>query len=239
MLVLDWSAHSSGNSDAFTWTSTGRPFASDMRPLFQKYRQQGPADALVPMHPLGPVPEMVCFDPDKCRCLHYYTGDKPEDLQAPGAADGPRQHPKLFLRDDCPAHWNAAGCSYRRISPFIAWNTERTIRMSQHWPRGGLAAPCLITTYRCVVEICDKGIWNGTNSSRTRPEHGWFHALDPDTFPRPPGHSLPLCRDGGCMNYYKRPKACGCMRVPFDMFAPCDCTTGIGGRKEAKPPVWW
>jgi hypothetical protein len=236
VLVLDWSAHS-GDTDALTWTSTGRPFASDMRTLFQRYRQQGPADALVPMHSLSSLPEMVCFDPNKCRCLHYHTGDSREDLDAPGAADGARQHSKLFLPDDCPAHQHRPSASYTRTNPGLWWTFERTIRMRQHWPRGTLAAPCLVTTYRCTVNICDKGIWTSTSSFKSHPTHGWFHALDPDTFPRPPGHSLPLCKDMGCMNYYKRPKAFSCKYMPFDMFATCDCNEAAGGNKEAKLSV--
>jgi hypothetical protein len=227
VLVLDWSAHS-GGPDAFTWSSTGRPIASDMRTLFQKYRQQGPADALVPMHSLGSLPEMVCFDPNKCRCLHYHAGDSQEDWEAPGAADGARQQSKLFLRDDCPAHQHRPSASYTRTNPGLWWSSEWTIRMRQHWPRETLTAPCLITTYRFTVNICNNKKWTSTSSFKPHPTHAWFHALDPDTFPRPPGHSLPLCKDRGCMNYYKRPKAFSCKHVPFDMFAACDCNEAAG-----------
>jgi hypothetical protein len=100
--------------------------------------------------------------------------------------------------------------------------------MSQHWPRETLTAPCLITTYRFTVNICNNKKWTSTSSFKPHPTHAWFHALDPDTFPRPPGHSLPLCKDRGCMNYYKRPKAFSCKHVPFDMFAACDCNEAAG-----------
>jgi hypothetical protein len=74
ILTMEWSAHS--GVDAFSQTPGGRPPASEMRALFQSHRRRGQvADILLPMHPGGPLPEMICFDPNRCDCLDYGSGD--------------------------------------------------------------------------------------------------------------------------------------------------------------------
>ncbi|KAK4132659.1 hypothetical protein BT67DRAFT_75097 [Trichocladium antarcticum] len=224
VLSLEWSAHS-GDTDAFRWTAAGRPFASDLRTLFRKFRQQGPVEALTPMYPSGDLLEMVCFDPNKCRCLHY-QGNKQGDLEKWDMADGPQQGPKSFLCHDCPVdHRFSPG--YRRGLTWAIW-------MCQHWPKGPLAAPCLITTYRYRVKVCDKGILTDTGNPRAYPPHGWFHALDPDACPRPPGHLLPLCKERHCMNHYKRPRTYNHALQPVALYTPCDCNETASGKRPRK-----
>jgi len=44
----------------------------EMARLLAKFRQNNPpAEFILPQPGPGPLPEMRCFDPNKCRCLHY------------------------------------------------------------------------------------------------------------------------------------------------------------------------
>ncbi|KAK4038516.1 hypothetical protein C8A01DRAFT_17413 [Parachaetomium inaequale] len=214
VLVLEWAPHS--GVGAFVRGPHGRPLAAELRSLFQGYRQQGqPAEILMPAR-LGQLPEMVCFDPNTCRCLHYETGNSIDDPQGQRAADAADLG---FLSLDC------LGRHSHRNDIRLYGDCDRTVEMRQHWPRRGREPPpCLITTYRHRVVVCDDIMaWTtGPGGTKLHPTHEWFHAMDPDTYPRPLGHELPLCKDRGCMNYYKRPRMVSCIE-PRGMFSPCQC----------------
>lgn len=68
VLTLKWQPHSGFN--VFSITSNGRAPASEIRTMFQRYRQ-GAAEILFPSSPQLPFPEMACFRDTKCRCLDY------------------------------------------------------------------------------------------------------------------------------------------------------------------------
>ncbi len=110
--------------------------------------------------------------------------------------------------------------------------------MRQHWPpRGGGGEegseeegvkgrrPCLVTTYRRAVVVCD----NDSSRWTTRwdrpgavlpPTHDWFHAMGPDTYHRSRGVPKP-CRDAACINYYKRPKTVECDHAQANLHKDC------------------
>lgn len=86
----------------------------------------------------------------------------------------------------------------------------------RHWPRGVGSPACLIPTYRRRIPLLRMAKGNKVN-----PSHAWFHAMDPDTDARPRSPELPLCEDGGCTNYYKRPGAFHCDSSLTWLHSPC------------------
>lgn len=200
VLNLEWKPHS--GLHAFTLTPDGRAPASELRALFQRYRQ-GVADILLPSYPSNPLPEMACFGPTKCGCLHYEKGDN----KRPSAADL-SNHASFFFGDD-----RTCGCrgghKYNRDHGY-GQNGQR-IDMGKHWPMGTCNSVCLVTTYQRDVLVCHK-----IDRNKIKPTHEWFHAMDPETYPRRrANYGLPLCKDKGCMNYYRRPKFFKCSYEDF------------------------
>lgn len=83
--------------------------------------------------------------------------------------------------------------------------------MGKHWPMGMCKSVCLVTTYQRDVLVCHK-----IDRNKIKPAHEWFHAMDPETYPRrKANYGLPLCKDKGCMNYYRRPKFFECSYEDF------------------------
>ncbi|KAI6091059.1 hypothetical protein F4821DRAFT_227378 [Hypoxylon rubiginosum] len=56
----------------------------------------------------------------------------------------------------------------------------------------------------------DIAVYSKKDGTFVNPTHAWLHAMDPDTFERPT-RDIPLCKNGGCMNYYRRPKSSDCV----------------------------
>jgi hypothetical protein len=210
MLTLEWKAHS--GIDAFTRTPDGRLPASELRALFEGYRQRGQiAEIMVPMHPSGPLPEMVCFDPNECSCLQYETGSAIPCSSL--GEDVPVKHHKFST---CrPGRFREATHAYRRITALHS-ESGQGVWMSQHWP-GDDSGPCLVTTYWRMVFVCDK------DDGSLCPSHRWFHAMHPDSYSHPLGQELPRGENKKCMNYYNRPGTYHCLLEPAFMFSPCVC----------------
>ncbi|KAK0655468.1 hypothetical protein B0T16DRAFT_487004 [Cercophora newfieldiana] len=59
----------------------------EMARLLKRFRHGSPAEFIVPQSTLGSLPEMRCFDPNRCRCLHYAG----KDDTPKGWLLGPRQ----------------------------------------------------------------------------------------------------------------------------------------------------
>src|SRR6266566_1788962 len=187
VLNLEWAPHS--GFDAFTRTPEARIPASELRAMFQRYRL-GPASRLFPSYPLGSLPEMTCFTPTKCDCVHYETGDI-------------KRSPKVGY---CDGHY-----CYRQHGK---GKNGQIVRMRIHSPKGVNTflslkhvenSTCLVTTYQYDILVCKK-----TDSNKVKPTHEWLHAMDPDTYSHPhASHFLPLCKDKACINYYRRPKKSG------------------------------
>ncbi|KAH6889262.1 hypothetical protein B0T10DRAFT_548663 [Thelonectria olida] len=58
--------------------ATVKPVKFTSSNLFFKRYRQGLADIISPSYPPNPLPEMCCFDPGKCCCVYYETGDSKE-----------------------------------------------------------------------------------------------------------------------------------------------------------------
>ncbi|KAK1764297.1 hypothetical protein QBC33DRAFT_580506 [Phialemonium atrogriseum] len=131
VLSLEWKPHS--GLDAFTRAPDGRARPAELRALFQRYRQ-GPASILLSSYPSNPLPEMICFDTSKCRCLHYKMGNN----KRPSAAGRGTKHGSFF-RNDWPRGCPTCHCH---------------LSMSGH----RLSAPCL------VCDKTDRGKINPTHA---------------------------------------------------------------------------
>ncbi|KAK3944757.1 hypothetical protein QBC46DRAFT_437390 [Diplogelasinospora grovesii] len=209
VLNLEWEPHS--GLDIFTFLPGGRVPAPELRALFRRYRQEGqPAGVLLPSYPSNPLPEMTCFDPNKCLCLHYEMGDngkKPLPSAAASAKDPSGQHIGKFVHDEEEVKCGALHYHGRRYG---RGRNGAEVSMIRHWPRGNYKREwgCLKTKYQRDVLVCKKT----DSDKKLTPTHEWLHAMDPDTYPRPhDGYTLPLCKDKGCMNYYKRPRSLTCI----------------------------
>jgi hypothetical protein len=188
---LEWKPHSGFN--AIRLTADGRAPASDLRALFAKY-QQGAANILLPAYPTNSPLEMACFDLSKCACLYYGTeneGNNKDSKKATGTSGD-----ETFFQSS-RGHFK---CSYDYWRYGFLMNIQ-AVSMAQHWAKLQTDSMCLVTMYTRLVLVCLK-----TDRGNINPPHEWFHAMDPDTYDRPSaGHALPLCKDEGCMNYYRRP----------------------------------
>ncbi|KAM0259443.1 hypothetical protein ACHAQJ_003337 [Trichoderma viride] len=183
VLILEWKPHS--GLDAFTRTPDGQAPALELRALFRRYRQ-GPAGTLFPSYPTNPLPEMVCYGPTECGCLHYGK----EDNKRLSAVE-PSKHASFFL-DDWPFGCRALHSSYRDHGHGLNGNR---VCMSKHWPRGTGNSVCLVTAYERDILVCHQ-----TDRNKIKPTHAWFHAMDPDTYPHPSArHALPVCKDKDCI----------------------------------------
>ncbi|KAI0135990.1 hypothetical protein F4776DRAFT_623863 [Hypoxylon sp. NC0597] len=190
LLILEWKPHS--GLDAFTLVPDGLAPVSELRTLFQKYRK-GPASILVPSYPAIPLPELLCFAPTQCDCLHYETGIGKRSIVA-----CPWYNPRFFRDKKRPLC--SSGHRYFR------YESGQKIRMAKHWPRGECNPVCLVTIYQQEILVCRK-----TDGDKINPTHMWFHAMDPATYPRPTSlHDSPLCEEMSCMNYYRRLKSIDC-----------------------------
>lgn len=219
-LILSWAPHSGLNMPHDT---EGRPAASELRALFQLQRDHGPANAIVPLYPASnSLPEMACFDPNTCHCLRYY--DTAQDTHAPNTLPD-KIKPTHFIRDDCPrSSPDQDNHSHTRNEDT---SSSQSITMHQHFPRGFSHPACLVTTYSrhiLVLSARNQKHADALNNTKLPPTHEWFHAMDPDTYDPPAGRSIwPVCRDKGCMNYYKRPMAVPCENEHEEMFVACNC----------------
>ncbi|KAI2629579.1 hypothetical protein GGR54DRAFT_635761 [Hypoxylon sp. NC1633] len=173
VLTFEWAPHS--GLDSFTFTPDGRMPASELRAVFQKYRQ-GLASMLLPSHLSTYLPEMACFHHD-CTCIHYETG-----------GDETQQRTTERLPCQLTSH------NIARLGQIV-----QRVDMSKHCPRDPDSA-CLITTYQLEIPFCRKTDRRGT----INPTHEWLHAMDPDTYPHLKDNcTKPLCKDKDCINYYR------------------------------------
>ncbi|OIW24376.1 hypothetical protein CONLIGDRAFT_95931 [Coniochaeta ligniaria NRRL 30616] len=194
-LSLEWNPH--GGIDAGTLAADNRYRASELRTLFAKHRL-GPASILFPSCPSNPLPEMACFNSFKCTCIHYETGDTEdkERVQTTGVPEPPScVHPSR--KAVCPHYHNLHRWPVHGINQEVSIERHGLRRVSTD------ESPCLVTRYKQRVHL-----WLTTDSGNINPPHNWLHAMDPDTYDGPVAcHDLPICKDKGCMNYYRRPRS--------------------------------
>ncbi|KAK3375641.1 hypothetical protein B0T24DRAFT_698012 [Lasiosphaeria ovina] len=60
-----------------------------MTHLLQRFRRGAPTEFIVPQSAPGPLPEMRCFDPNRCQCL-YYAGGEERTCRVGGSSRGGR-----------------------------------------------------------------------------------------------------------------------------------------------------
>lgn len=186
--------------------------APELRRLFQGYRE-GLGGMLYPSYPSNPVPGMACYDPSKCHCLHYETGD-----DKTWGTENRSSHGNFFRDSGCPAKHS------------IQRNTgtwcDQQMRVTKHWPYGAENSVCLVTAYQHNVQLfCKADLGTG----HLNPSHGWCHAMDLDTYSWPEaGLDLPLCRKKDYMNYYRRPKTVRCIMMLCSMHHQCICALAVG-----------
>lgn len=215
VLSLEWRPHS--GIGAFTPTPDGRARASEVRELFKGYRK-GVGGILVPYNSSDPVPEMMCFgfSRHECMCLYYGMGDGEEGTDPSRSVD--------FGECSLPLH------HFLEINAGQWVDSEVGLDMHALRTRKGKGI-CLTTAYQRQVVVCRK---TDTATGKVNPTHEWFHAMDPDTYDRPEdSHTLPICRDGGCMNYYRRPGVFRCIYTPTEIHHPCFCPGPKNGVKKS------
>ncbi|CAG9949761.1 unnamed protein product [Clonostachys rosea f. rosea IK726] len=171
--------------------------------------RKGVAQFIAPRLPPGRLPEMSCFDPNRCDCLYFegmdqlpdWPGPLPSDLKI----DSCRTHPELRLT----ALRNAAGDSkswpdgHMTSVPFIA-NYEygaSELRM--------FVEPCVTGDKRCLAirYVRDIGLCYGTDKRPEWLDHvtpAWCQALEPELDTEDlQAIGINWCPTRGCMNYYK------------------------------------
>ncbi|MBE3048369.1 hypothetical protein IMZ48_38870 [Candidatus Bathyarchaeota archaeon] len=187
VLTLEWKPH--GGVETFTLTPGGKMPAPDLRWMFRRHRK-GAAGILLPPRPSTRYePEMTCFGSDQCRCVHYEGSNTPDEA-------GPSKVSCLPSDDNSSTHC----IDHRHKRLFRGRGKGTTVGISKHGRAGN--SMCLVTAYRCEVTAFRK------TDGKINPIHGWFHAMDPDTYCHP--YHIFRCKDSGCMNYYRRPGSYRC-----------------------------
>ncbi|KAJ0104181.1 hypothetical protein J7T55_000532 [Diaporthe amygdali] len=223
-LVLCWKPHSS--SRILTVPENGQLEATKLRELYNDYGQNA-ARFIVPGPSQAPIPEMLCFDPDKCGHVLYRAGQKPQSgpwfcSQHHSGKPGPLAPTEILLDED-----------HQDVSRFagLGW-TDHYVEFNEARGQSGVyvydcdddhnvkdGARCLMTSYRRTISL---GAVDSRRPEALNPSHQWFHAIDQDSYPSTqaegglwskltayfradPPESRPRCRDTACRNYYQSP----------------------------------
>lgn len=169
----------------------GRIPASELRALFQKLRDIGPADILCPASHPSTLPEMALFGPSSCigRFVYYKTGE--DDM-------GPIPASFTPLPSETSLSWYHAHGRGRN---------GKTLNIKLHYPNNAvgpiISAQCLIISYDKVIMICKTTALTDPAVEIISTDH-WLHAMDTQTYPHPQAARIrPQCRDVACVNYYR------------------------------------
>lgn len=221
-LVLEWKPHS--RIDALNLTADGRIPAPELRALFQKFRQLGPADDIFPPSRLGAldVPEMMCFGPlsPLGRFVHYKT-EEDDKIQPPPTTFEfrPSFQSLILFRPARPVFPPLPTekrvllrCCEIFTPPLYGYRNGRTADIRIHNPSdasgAGISSQCFVLGYEKRIEICPTT--DPTDPAiKLVPSHCWLHAMDTRTYPHPQAsHVRPQCMDETCVNYYRKLKDC-------------------------------
>ncbi|KAI1096028.1 hypothetical protein F5B19DRAFT_488648 [Rostrohypoxylon terebratum] len=194
ILHLEWSAHS--GSEYFRLRNGKVPVA-ELRELFRRYRL-GAARIFLPGYPASSLPEMAGFNAARCNCVHYETGQPDQRQITEGAED------QSIAKEDPYGH-GFLHVHFLNRNYGLGHNGQRVDHI-KHYPHGTDRPFCLITKYERDIMICYQARATKRKRIIYTPTHEWLHAMDPDTYPHPDGrHAMRQCKNGNCMNYYKRP----------------------------------
>lgn len=225
-LVLCWKPYSS--SKILTAPENGQIEATRLRELFGEFGKNA-ARYIVPGPSQNTMPEMLCFDPDKCGHILYRNGERPQDTPAerlctPHLSGTNRNSPvtatEIALDED---HQDAS-----RFTG-LGW-TDHYVEFNEARGQSGIyvyecdekhnsqdPARCIMTSYRRTILL---GQINRHLPGALNPSHQWFHAIDQDSYPSIQGEggfwarvmayfdrteSRPRCRDTACRNYFQSP----------------------------------
>ncbi|KAK3371069.1 hypothetical protein B0T24DRAFT_531695 [Lasiosphaeria ovina] len=200
VLTFEWKPHS--GSDVLSLTSDRRAPASEIRTMFQRYRQ-GAANILFPSYSQIPFPEMACFGDAKCQCLYYESGGD----QRLSTADPSNRTLFWTGRWDPNSHSDAIH-AYARCHGF--YKTAEIVTIQRHLADIADESACLVTNYTRNITLCTRV--GGGHVVAVTPANDWYHAVDPDLSPPQRSPNI-LCRDKSCINYYRSPASFAC-RVP-------------------------
>ncbi|KAK3935548.1 hypothetical protein QBC46DRAFT_297878 [Diplogelasinospora grovesii] len=241
-LVMEWSGHllipeRSGDSK-------GRRFTpGEITDLLKEFRQ-GVAEFIVPQSAPGSLPEMRCFDPNRCRCLHYVAfKDVPWSgwqLARP-AMNSSHQSCRTDARCRLPplsppfggtsVKQGADRKTGSHISRTILGHLSGTRIDINHCVGGGL---CLDMTYRRFILLAARG------EACHVVTPSWYESVDPASYRLVDGtkaYDGLSCRDDPeCASYYRyleRP-------IPRQ----CRGSHGVGWlhadiRPSSSPSDWW
>lgn len=205
VLDLEWTPH--GRLNTLAPTADGRIPASELRALFRRFRQLGPADMLYPPSRPDALPEMACFT--SSFPIYYKTGEE----EVVDSKKTPRPSSSASLSPP-PSNEYQLSHYYRtlRRGPEIGKRSQ-TIDIRPHYLSNtgstGIASQCLIVSYKRNITICpimalmDPAV-------KLIPSHHWLHAMDTRTYPHQQAWEFrPQCMDESCVNCHRRIKDYG------------------------------
>ena len=199
VLNLEWAPH--GRIDGLALTADGRVPAPELRAVFQRIRQLGPADTLYPPCRPGALPEMACISASS-PFVYYKTTE--DDETPPLLASCP---PLLSDR------WQLSHYFKRSLQiDYGSGLNGRKLVVRPHFPRGGgdtdISLQCLVVSYEKDIMVCETTDMLDP-AQKIIPNDHWLHAMDTKTYPHPQAIQIrPQCRDETCVNYYRRRKDC-------------------------------
>lgn len=201
-LVLRWVGHLSlpemDDKEVLTAEFMHEKIKQDLRP--------GAAEHIAPALSTGRIPEMGCFDPNRCCCLSYPGNERLgsawsfmpiQDIKFPSCRVDPREKLGWASHRTCLTTTGVKlnGSSYIEVDaqPCLA-NTD-----------------CLQVEYIRRIDIIPQGHAPGAANM------GWWQAIDPGSYnltSDTESFGVYWCRQEGCANYFRY------MRKPFIRYCP-------------------
>ena len=142
----------------------------EMTRLLGEFRRGSPAEFIVPRSaPDSPLPEMRCFDPARCRCLHYVgREDLPKEWW--GGKDGGSGGETCCGSPSEGAAGMIAGTHTSRC--ILSRDSETQIDINPC----GVRSSCLAITYRRTIQVAAAG------EECRAVTQSWLEAIDPASY---------------------------------------------------------
>lgn len=199
MLKMTWSPHS-GRLQWPLKKGVGQleTDAVGMRDMAACWRQAG-GRFLLPEVKEGSLPEMLCYNADRCACLHYEGGLYQKKRGCgQGARNGTRHHYELGNHND---------------------KSHVEIKQCDDPHDGGRVKDCVVTCYRrsiYVGEFAQASVYVARAGIQRGPTHEWFHAVDVGSYelgrdvPRARRRTSvrPRCESASCSRHSGRTGTC-------------------------------
>ncbi|KAK3364768.1 hypothetical protein B0T24DRAFT_638577 [Lasiosphaeria ovina] len=208
VLALEWTPHS--GSGVFSLTSDGRAPASEVRAMFQRFRQGAAADTLFPSLPRLPLPEMACFKNTECQCLYYESGANQRLLTGTTVPSNLTKE-TIFFSPKCPDPDSRCNAMHSHCRIRGLYQTDEGVAIFRHVGAITNGSSCLFALYRRNITVCQRV--SGSHVVAATPANDWYHAVDPDLSP-PQRSPSTQCRDKTCISYYRNPASFTCRVSP-------------------------